>query len=115
MLKIYHNPRCRKSRAGLEYLVSRGYHPEVIEYLKNPMSPDEMQKLLIKLNMKPAGLVRHQEEEFKIKLKGRQFADHEWIKILLENPRLIRRPIIETDYRAVVADTSEALNGFDNQ
>jgi len=113
MLKIYHNPRCRKSRAGLAHLTARGYQPEVVEYMKNPISPEYLTKLLMKLNMKPSALVRQQEDEYKTKLKGRQFTDGEWVKILLENPRLIRRPIIEMEYRAVVADTPEALAGFE--
>jgi len=109
MLVIYHNPQCRKSRAGVKFLQDHQMDFEIREYLKNPLTEKELNRLLVKLNMKPMEIVRKQEPFFKTKLKGKNFSDHEWIRILLENPRLIQRPIIEKQYKAVIGDPVENI------
>jgi arsenate reductase len=112
MIRIYHNPRCRKSRAGLKHLQEKGIDFEVVEYLKNPLTEKELETLLVKLNLKPEGIVRKQEEYYKKNLKGKQFNDHEWIRILSENPKLIMRPIVERDYKAVIGDPVDNIETF---
>lgn len=109
MLKIYHNNRCSKSRGGLQLLKDKGLEFEIVEYLKNPLTEEELNKLLNKLNLKPFELVRTQEAIYKEQFKGRDFADHEWVKIICENPKLLKRPIIETDYKAIWAVPAEEL------
>jgi arsenate reductase (glutaredoxin) len=109
MLRIYHNPQCKKSRAGLQLLQSKGTKFEIIEYLKHPFSHKQLETLLVKLNLKPHEIVRKQEDYFKKNLKGKNFNDHEWISILVENPKLITRPIIEMDYKAVIGDPAENI------
>ena len=110
MIKIYHNPRCKKSRAGLEYLKGKNVEFEVIEYLKDPISEKELKDILIKLNMKPQELVRTQEDIYKKELKGKNFTDTEWIRIMIENPKLIKRPIVLKDYKAVWADPADEID-----
>ncbi|HNW76404.1 MAG TPA: ArsC/Spx/MgsR family protein [Bacteroidales bacterium] len=110
MLNIYHNPQCKKSRAGLAYLESKGVPFDIIYYLKTPMTEAELEKLLVKLNMKPAGVLRTQEEYFKKNIKGRTFTDHELIRIICENPRLLQRPIVEKEYSAVIGDPVENID-----
>jgi len=110
MIRIYHNPRCRKSRAGLLYLQGKGVEFELREYLKHPLTEQELEKLLIKLNIKPLEVVRTQEPYYKKNLSGKQFNDHEWLKILAGNPSLIRRPIVEREYRAVIGDPVEEID-----
>jgi len=112
MIRIYHNTKCRKSRAGLQYLQERGIDFKVVEYLKNPLTEKEFENLLVKLNLKPEEIVRKQEEYYRKNLKGKQFNDHEWIMILLENPKLIMRPIIERDYKAVIGDPIDNIETF---
>ncbi len=108
-LIIYHNPRCKKSRAGLALLEENGVEPEIREYLKEPLSEEEMKKILMKLNIPAAELVRTQEEQYRKELKGMNFTEDEWIRIYLENPKLIRRPIVETKYKAVIGDPAENI------
>lgn len=110
MIKFYHNPQCRKSRAGLEYLKNKNIPFEIVEYLKNPLTEKQLATLLVKLNKKPSEIVRTQEEYFRKNLKGKSFKDHEWIRILLENPRIIQRPIIEKRYKAVIGDPAENID-----
>jgi len=107
MIKIYHNPRCKKSRAGLEYLKGKGVDFEIIEYLKNPITEDGFKDILMKLNLKPQDMIRTQEDIYKKQFKGKKFTDDEWIKIMVENPKLIKRPIVVKDYKAVWADPPE--------
>ncbi len=107
MLQIYHNPKCRKSRAGLDYLKIKGLDFEVIEYLKTGLTVEVLQQLLQRLNVKPFELVRTQEDYFKHNLKGKNFSDEEWIQIIIENPKLLKRPIIVNNFKAILADPAE--------
>ena len=109
MLKIYHNPRCRKSREGLAYLMERHPGAEVVLYLEHPLDPDALKMLFMKMNCKPADAVRQQEELYKKELKGKKFTDEEWISIIAQHPRLLQRPIVEGKYRAVVAEPPERM------
>jgi len=112
MLKIYHNPRCRKSRAGLDYIKQKGSEPEIIDYIKSPLSEDELKALLKKLGKKPKEIVRTQEELYRKELKGKDLSDARWIKILAENPRLIQRPIVETDKKAVIGNPADIIDNL---
>lgn len=109
MIKIYHNPRCKKSRAGLHHLEGKGVEFEVVEYLKDPITQEELKDILAKMNVKPAEMVRTQEETYRKELKGKNFTDDEWVKILVESPKLIKRPIVVKEYRAVWADPPEEM------
>jgi len=102
MLRFYHHPNCKKSRAGLQYLRDKGQEIILIDYLKKPLKEEELTKLLIKLNKKPQEIIRKQESYYKKNLKGRNFTDHEWIRILIDHPILICRPIVEREYKAVI-------------
>ncbi len=109
MFKIYHNPRCSKSRNGLKYLEESGYEFEVIEYFKNPLTEMELTRLLIKLNKKPLDIIRTQEPAYRSELKGKNFTDEEWIKILVNEPKLILRPIIESRYKAIIGNPPDNI------
>lgn len=112
MLKIYHNPQCQKSRAGLEYLKSKGVAFDIVEYLKNPLTEKELEKLLVKLNKKPSEVLRTQEEYYRKNIKGKTFNDHELIRILSENPKLLQRPLVEKEYSAVIGDPVENIDNI---
>ena len=104
MLKIYHNNRCKKSRAGLLFLTDKGLKPEIIEYLKNPLTETELSNLLMKLNKIAFEMVRTQEAIYKYDIKGKYFTNDEWLKLIIENPKLLKRPIVETEHAAVWGD-----------
>jgi len=113
-MKIYHNPKCSKSRAGLEYLRSNSIEVEVIDYIKNGLTESDIREILLKTNLKPIDLVRTHEDYFKQKLKGKNFTDDEWIRIISENPKLLKRPIVVDRLKAVIALPAEALSCFNN-
>ncbi len=110
MYTVYHNPRCRKSRAGLEYLKNKTDQVKVVEYLKEPLNEENLKKLLMKLNKSPHEMVRTQEAVYKSDFKGKNFTDDEWVKIMVENPKLIKRPIVERGNKAVWGDPAEEID-----
>lgn len=110
MLKIYHNSRCRKSRAGLAYLQEKTSDFEIREYLKEPFTEEELKDILLKLDKKPFEIVRKQEEVYRKEYKGKDFTDDQWIKILIENPKLIERPLVVKDNKAVLAQPPENID-----
>lgn len=109
MIKIYHNPRCKKSREGLKYLQNLGVDFKVIDYLKESLSVDELKEILKKLNKKPYEIIRQQENYYRKELKNKQFTNEEWLIILTENPSLIQRPIVVGKYKAVIAQPPELV------
>ena len=102
MLKIYHNPRCRKSRETLQLIKDRGEAVEIIEYLNEIPTIETLKSVLKKLGLKPLDIVRRGEVVFKENFKGKDYSDEEWLKILHENPKLIERPIVVKGDKAIV-------------
>ena len=82
----------------------------IVEYLKIPFTEQTLGLLLKKLEMTPLEIVRFNEVDFKEKFAGKIFTDEEWIKILIENPKLIQRPIVENSSRACIAREIDSLN-----
>lgn len=96
--KIYHNPRCSKSRQTLELLNSKNIDTEVIEYLNTPPDAAALDKILIGLKMEPRELMRKGQDEYKtLNLADENLSREELIKAMVENPILIERPIVITD------------------
>lgn len=111
MITIYHNSRCSKSRAGLFFLEEANVETQVIAYLKDELFTfDSLKNLISKTALKPEDLVRKHEDLFKKTYKGKQFSDDEWITILVENPKLLHRPIVENGDKAVWAQPAERIN-----
>lgn len=112
MLKIFHNPKCRKSREGLEILKSKTSEYQIVDYIKNGLSEGDLKEILLKSNLEPIQLVRSQEELYKKELKGKSFTREEWIKIISENPRLLQRPFVVGKTKAVLIDSEEKMVGL---
>lgn len=93
-MKIYHNPRCSKSRETLNLLIDNDVDPEIFEYLKTPPTVKELSDVIKMLGIKPIELVRKGEAIYKEKYKGKELSDKAWIKAMVENPKLIERPIV---------------------
>lgn len=103
-IKIYHNPRCKKSRAGLDYLSSKGIEFQVIDYIRKGIDNEELREILMKLNMSPKDLIRTNEEIYRKQFRSMNFTDEEWIQVIKEYPGLLRRPVIVGKYKAVIGD-----------
>ena len=109
-MKIYHNPRCRKSREGIKYLESKKINFEVIDYIKNNLSSEQIRNILKKLQLKPIELVRKNEAIWKEKYKGKALTDEQLIEILSNEPKLIERPIIVSEKLAVIGRPAENID-----
>lgn len=107
MLTIYHNPRCTKSRETLAILEASDEMITVVEYLKTPPSADELEELLEKLGMEAKDLIRKGEPIYKEQFKGQEHSNEEWIEIMVENPKLIERPIVVAGDKAVIGRPPE--------
>lgn len=107
--KIYHNPRCSKSRATLALLEERGLDVEVIEYLKTPPSAAELEKLLGKLGLSARDIVRSNEPEFKSSGISLDAPAADLLALIGEHPKLLQRPIVEIGRRARIGRPPEAV------
>ncbi|MCX2719460.1 arsenate reductase (glutaredoxin) [Lentiprolixibacter aurantiacus] len=110
MIKIYHNPRCRKSREGLAFLEKSGEKFEIVRYLDNPLTREEITALLKALNISPIDLVRKNEAIWKSDYKGKELSDSQLIAALAEHPKLIERPIVLMGNKAVIARPADKIN-----
>lgn len=109
MIKIYHNSRCRKSREGLHILESSGKEFNVIEYLKTPLSFEELNEIINLLSISPIDLVRKNEAIWKENFKGKELTDSEIIKAMVDFPKLIERPIVVNSNKAIVGRPPENI------
>ncbi|WP_417886924.1 arsenate reductase (glutaredoxin) [Zunongwangia sp.] len=109
MITIYHNPRCQKSREGLAIVEASGKEFEIRKYLNDTLSEAELKNLLLKLDIKPIQLVRKKEKIWKENFKDKDLSEKEIIQILSENPKLIERPIVETENKAVIGRPPEVI------
>jgi len=108
-MKIYHNPRCSKSRQGLAILTDAKIDFEVVEYLKTPLSEKEINDIVTKLNIEPIDLVRKNEAIWKEKFKGKKLNNDQIIKAMANNPKLIERPIVIHKDKAVLGRPPEKI------
>lgn len=107
---VYHNPRCSKSRAAMEYLEENGIEAEVIKYMDSPPDANDIKELLSMLGMSPRELMRKHEKVFKdAGLDDPTFTDDELIEAMAQCPSLIERPIIVNNGKAVLARPPETV------
>jgi len=102
MIKIYHNPRCRKSREGLAILAESKKEFAIIKYLDTIPSEKELSDIINLLGISPIQLIRKSEKIWKDNYKGKDLSDWEIIKAMIENPKLIERPIVVNGNKAVI-------------
>ena len=106
-MKIYHNPRCSKSRQTLTLIQERGKEIEIIEYLKNPLTFEDLELIVVKLSISPIELVRNKEEIWKENYKGKTLMDDEIIQAMVDNPKIIERPIVINGMKAIIGRPPE--------
>ena len=106
-MKIYHNPRCSKSRQTLNIIKEKGVEVEIIEYLKVIPSEKELRSIIKLLGIKPEKLLRKGEADYKQNFKGKILSDEEWIIAMVQYPKLIERPIVVSDNKAVLGRPPE--------
>lgn len=108
MTKIYHNPRCSKSRAVLALLQERGFNPEIIEYLKNPLDAEQIKALIAQSNLSVRDVMRTNEDVYST-LGLEQADDERLIQAMVENPILLNRPLVQTEKGVRLGRPLEAI------
>ena len=105
---IYHNPRCSKSRQTLEILDQHDLETEIVLYLDNPPSAEEIASILNKLELSPRDILRKGEDAYKeLNLKNDKITNKDLINFMVENPKLIERPIVIRGDKAVIGRPPE--------
>ena len=108
--RIYHNPRCSKSRQTLAVLTEKGLDPEIVLYLETPPSPSELSEILSQLGYTPRQLLRTGEAIYKeLNLKNSNHSDAEIIQLMCQHPKLIERPIVIHQGNAKIGRPPESV------
>jgi arsenate reductase len=107
-ITIYHNPRCTKSRQTLALIEEAGVKPRVVLYLDTPPTEAELDRILKMLDLGPTELMRKNESIYaELGLAGKTLSRREAIKLMVENPRLIERPIVVKGNKAILGRPPE--------
>jgi arsenate reductase (glutaredoxin) len=107
-MKLYHNPRCSKSRKAKQFLEEKNISFQTILYLEQPLTQKEIKELLSK-GLKLRDLLREKEPEYKEHIKGNELTEKKIIELLIAHPKILQRPIIVTSTKAFVARDEESL------
>ena len=108
-MKIHHNPRCSKSRQALSLIQEKGENPKIIEYLKERILIEDLGFLLGMLKIKPIELIRKNEQIWKENYNEKELTDDEIIMAMVENPKLIERPIVVKNGKAIIGRPPEKV------
>lgn len=109
-MKIYHNPRCRKSRETLALIEKAGKTADVIPYLDQVPSKKELKDILKLLKIPASELIRKSESIFKSEFKGKIMTENQWIDAMVKYPKLIERPIVVKGKKAIIGRPPENVN-----
>ncbi len=109
-MKIYHNPRCSKSRQTLELISELKKNVEIVEYLKTPPTKSELHEIVSLLGMAPVDLIRKTETEYKENYKGKDLSNDEWIDAMVKFPKLMERPIVISNGKAIIGRPPENVS-----
>jgi arsenate reductase len=109
-LTIYHDPRCSKSRATLELLTARGYAPRIVDYLRAPPAPAELEAILRMLDAEPRDIMRRDEDEYRaLGLDDPKLSRSALLAAIAAHPRLMQRPIVVAGGKAAIGRPPEAV------
>lgn len=111
-MKIYHNPRCSKSREGLAILEDSKLPFDIVLYLEKLLSKSELTEIIKLLRIKPIDLVRKNESIWKEKYKAKNLTNEELITAMIENPKLIERPIVINNGKAIIGRPPEIIKSI---
>ncbi len=109
MIKIYHNPRCSKSREGLKILEESGKDFLIVKYLDIPMKKEEIKKVLELLDISAEELIRKNEKVWKENYKGKDLSEEDILEAMQKHPKLIERPIVVNENKAIIGRPPEKI------
>jgi len=109
-VKIYHNPRCSKSRQTLSLLEEQGVQPEIVKYLETPPDEQTLAEILDLLGLEPRDLMRKREKEYKeAGLDDDSLTREEQIALMVKYPKVIERPIVIANGKAAIGRPPEKV------
>lgn len=112
-LVYFHNPKCSKSREGLQILESSGQDFVIKKYLTETLSFDDIDNILKKLDLHPQEIIRKKEPVFsELKINQKHLSSKQWIDIITENPILLERPILVSNKSAIIARPPDLIHNF---
>ena len=114
-LTVYHNPRCRKSREAVQYLEDKGLSFDIVKYLEQSFDKNTLGEVLKKIEKKPSEILRKNEVLWKKEYASKDLSEDQIIQLLVEQPKLIERPIVTTADKGVLARPIENLMEFLNK
>ncbi|MGE6355430.1 arsenate reductase (glutaredoxin) [Flavobacterium sp. NPDC079362] len=112
MIQIYHNPRCGKSRNCLAFIEQTNQEYQIIPYLTETPTFNELKEVLKKLNLEPLELVRIKEKIWIENYKGKELSNDQIIQAMIDNPILIERPIVVKDGKAIIGRDPDLVAAF---
>ena len=112
ILTVYHNPRCRKSREAIKYLEDKGVSFNVIKYLEQSFDKNTLVEVLKKIEKKPSDILRKNEVLWKQEYAPKNLSEDQILQLMVEQPKLIERPIITSSDKGVLARPIENLMEF---
>ena len=109
-ITIWHNPRCSKSRDSFKLLEEKGVEVEVVKYLDEVPTKEELKNMLKMLGMRSAQeLMRKKEAVYKeLNLKD-ETSEDALLEAMIANPKLIERPIVIRGDKAVIGRPIEKV------
>ena len=105
--KLLHNPRCRKSREGLQFLKSKKIEFETVLYLLNRLNKNQIEEIIDKSELNPVDFVRKQEKIWKEMFKNKLLSKDQVIQAIFEHPKIMQRPIFISKNKSIIANPPE--------
>ncbi len=112
MIKIYHNPRCKKSREGLAIIENSERPFEIIKYVEHTLSKEDIRAILDILKIPPTDLIRKGEAVWKEHYKGKELSENEVIEAMVKHPKLIERPIVINNNKGIIGRPPENIKSI---
>lgn len=110
-ITVYEKPTCSTCRNTVKILNEKGIDFEKVNYYIKPFSKSKLKSLLKKMNMKPGELLRKNEEAYKeLNFKEKNYTEEEILELMVKNPDLVQRPIVEIGEKAILARPAEKIN-----
>lgn len=108
-MKILHNPRCSTSRNALKLLEEQGAKLEIIKYIDDKLSVEELKDIIKLIGIKPIELVRTKEPVWKEQFAGKPLSDDEIVTAMIDFPQLMERPVVIEGNKAVIGRPVEKV------
>ena len=110
-LTVYEKPTCTTCRKVSKILVDKGIDFEKVNYFIKPFSKTKLKSLLKKMNMMPSEILRKNEKVYKnLDIKNKNYSEEEILDLMIKNPDLIQRPILEFGDKVILGRPPEKIN-----